>query len=280
MSALRTTPTGGPSPKPSSTATCCFAASACCACRPAPAPNSARPFSCARRFATAMPMPRHWRTLQASLEHPREQNNPAWRGLLRSLRALSSNLSTLQRQLASASDPAALEGTRRTAACWIASRRRCARRSTASACSRRRRPCCSATPCAWPSPWSRVTPRCTPSTPSRATALLTTVFVCQPNYGATRIAGAADQRHRARPGGRLGAVRSVPSQQAVQAPFAVVAGVVFFATRSTRYTPGHGRDHADGAVLFNQVGDGYGLIWPRLVRYPARQPRSPPPRCS
>lgn len=46
--------------------------------------------------------------LNASLEHLRIQSNPAWRGLLRSLRALAANLSTLDRLLGDASNPDAL----------------------------------------------------------------------------------------------------------------------------------------------------------------------------
>ncbi|HAW22681.1 MAG TPA: TIGR01666 family membrane protein, partial [Pseudomonas sp.] len=48
--------------------------------------------------------------LESSLEHLRMQSNPAWRGLLRSLRALSGNLATMQRQLSTATNPDALEG--------------------------------------------------------------------------------------------------------------------------------------------------------------------------
>ncbi|MCE6982268.1 TIGR01666 family membrane protein, partial [Pseudomonas frederiksbergensis] len=43
--------------------------------------------------------------LHASLEHLRIQSNPAWRGLLRSLRALAANLATLDRLLSDASNP-------------------------------------------------------------------------------------------------------------------------------------------------------------------------------
>ena len=43
--------------------------------------------------------------LHASLEHLRIQSNPAWRGLLRSLRALAANLGTLDRLLSDASNP-------------------------------------------------------------------------------------------------------------------------------------------------------------------------------
>ena len=95
--------------------------------------------------------------------------------------------------------------------------------------------------------------------------LLTTVFVCQPNYGATRIK--LVQRVT---GTVLGLVvgwalfELFPSQQ-VQALFAVVAGVVFFAMRSSRYTLATAAITLLVLFCFNQVGDGYGLIWPRLV---------------
>ncbi len=203
--------------------------------------------------------------LQASLEHLREQNNPAWRGLLRSLRALSSNLSTLQRQLASASDPAALEGTQDSS---LLDRQPQTLREA----------------------FNRIRLQLTPTSllfrhalrmaialvagyaalhaihPEQGYwVLLTTVFVCQPNYGATRIK--LVQRIS---GTVLGLVVGwalfdlFPSQP-VQALFAVVAGVVFFATRSTRYTLATAAITLMVLFCFNQVGDGYGLIWPRLI---------------
>jgi YccS/YhfK family integral membrane protein len=202
--------------------------------------------------------------LQASLEHLREQNNPAWRGLLRSLRALSSNLSTLQRQLASASDPAALEGTQDSS---LLDRQPQTLREA----------------------FNRIRLQLTPTSllfrhalrmaialvagyaalhaihPEQGYwVLLTTVFVCQPNYGATRIK--LVQRIS---GTVLGLVVGwalfdlFPSQP-VQALFAVIAGVVFFATRSTRYTLATAAITLMVLFCFNQVGDGYGLIWPRL----------------
>ena len=202
--------------------------------------------------------------LQASLEHLREQNNPAWRGLLRSLRALSSNLSTLQRQLASASDPAALEGTQDSS---LLDRQPQTLREA----------------------FNRIRLQLTPTSllfrhalrmaialvagyaalhaihPEQGYwVLLTTVFVCQPNYGATRIK--LVQRIS---GTVLGLVVGwalfdlFPSQP-VQALFAVVAGVVFFATRSTRYTLATAAITLMVLFCFNQVGDGYGLFLPRL----------------
>ncbi len=202
--------------------------------------------------------------LQASLEHLREQNNPAWRGLLRSLRALSSNLSTLQRQLASASDPAALEGTQDSS---LLDRQPQTLREA----------------------FNRIRLQLTPTSllfrhalrmaialvagyaalhaihPEQGYwVLLTTVFVCQPNYGATRIK--LVQRIS---GTVLGlvvgwALFDLLPTQPVQALFAVVAGVVFFATRSTRYTLATAAITLMVLFCFNQVGDGYGLIWPRL----------------
>lgn len=203
--------------------------------------------------------------LESSLEHLRTQSNPAWRGLLRSLRALSANLSTMQRQLASASNPDALEGEQDSS---LLDRGPQSARDALS----------------------RIRLQLTPTSllfrhalrmslalvcgyavlhaihPEQGYwVLLTTVFVCQPNYGATRIK--LVQRIT---GTVLGLVVGwalfdlFPSQQ-VQALFAVVAGVVFFAMRSSRYTLATAAITLLVLFCFNQVGDGYGLIWPRLV---------------
>lgn len=203
--------------------------------------------------------------LESSLEHLRMQSNPAWRGLLRSLRALSGNLSTMQRQLASASNPDALDGEQdsslldrdpqsvRDALARIRLQltptsllfRHALRMSLALVCG------------------YAVLHTIHPE--QGYWVLLTTVFVCQPNYGATRIK--LVQRVT---GTMLGLVAGwglfdlFPSQQA-QALFAVVAGVVFFATRSSRYTLATAAITLMVLFCFNQVGDGYGLIWPRLV---------------
>jgi YccS/YhfK family integral membrane protein len=95
--------------------------------------------------------------------------------------------------------------------------------------------------------------------------LLTTLFVCQPNYGATR------RKLVQRIGGTvLGLVLGwalfdlVPTPL-IQAFFAVAAGVAFFATRSSRYTLATAAITLLVLFCFNQVGDGYGLIIPRLV---------------
>jgi len=95
--------------------------------------------------------------------------------------------------------------------------------------------------------------------------LLTIVFVCQPQYGATltrlaqRIWGTV-----------LGLVvgwallRLFPGALA-QSAFTVAAGVLFFATRKTRYPLATAAITTLVLLSFHQVGDGYGLIVPRLL---------------
>ena len=95
--------------------------------------------------------------------------------------------------------------------------------------------------------------------------LLTIVFVCQPYYGATltrvmeRIIGTL-----------LGllvgwaVLRLFPGELA-QAMFTVAAGVLFFMLRASRYTLATAAITTLVLLAFNQVGDGYGLIIPRLI---------------
>ena len=203
--------------------------------------------------------------LEASLEHLRMQSSPAWRGLLRSLRALSGNLSTMQRQLSTATNPDALEGEQDST---LLDRQPQSLRDA----------------------FNRIRLQLTPTSllfrhalrmslalvcgyvvlhtihPEQGYwVLLTTVFVCQPNYGATRIK--LVQRVT---GTAIGLAVGwalfdlFPSQQ-IQALFAVIAGVVFFANRSSRYTLATAAITLLVLFCFNQVGDGYGLFWPRLV---------------
>ncbi|AYC31176.1 TIGR01666 family membrane protein [Pseudomonas cavernae] len=203
--------------------------------------------------------------LQASLEHLRAQNNPAWRDLLRALRALTGNLATLERQLAGADNPDAL-----------------ADEQDASLLDRSPRSLGDAV--------ERIRLQLTPTSLLFRHALrmaialaagygvlhwlhaeqgywilLTTVFVCQPNYGATRrklvqrIAGTG-----------LGLVAAwalfdLFPNPLLQSLFAVVAGVVFFATRASRYTLATAAITLMVLFCFNQVGDSYGLLLPRLV---------------
>lgn len=202
--------------------------------------------------------------LNASLEHLRIQSNPAWRGLLRSLRALAANLATLDRLLSDASNPDNLADA-----------------SDSSLLDR--------SPHSLADVWSRLRQQLTPTSllfrhalrlPLALSAgygmvhlihptqgywiILTTLFVCQPNYGATRrklvqrIIGTGI-------GLTVGwALFDLFPSPIIQSLFAVAAGVVFFVNRTTRYTLATAAITLMVLFCFNQVGDGYGLFLPRL----------------
>lgn len=203
--------------------------------------------------------------LHASLEHLRVQSNPAWRHLLRSLGSLAGNLAALDQLLGDASNPDAL-----------------AEEQDSSLLDRE--------PQSLHEVGERLRQHLTPTSLlfrhalrlSLALAagygllhlihptqgywiLLTTLFVCQPNYGATRLK--LVQRIL---GTLLGlglgwALIELFPDPRIQALFAVVAGVAFFATRSTRYALATAAITLLVLFCFNQIGDGYGLLLPRLV---------------
>jgi YccS/YhfK family integral membrane protein len=203
--------------------------------------------------------------LRASLEHLRIQSNPAWRGLLRSLRALANNLATLDRLLSDASNPDALAD------------------ATDSSLLDR-------SPRNFKDVWTRLRLQLTPTSllfrhalrlplalvigyitlhlihPSQGYwIILTTVFVCQPSYGATRrklgqrIIGTAIGLTA---GWILFDLITTP---VLQSMCAVLAGVVFFVNRTTRYTLSTAAITVMILFCFNQVGNGYGLFLPRLM---------------
>jgi len=203
--------------------------------------------------------------LNASIEHLRIQSNPAWRGLLRSLRALTANLSTLDRLLSDASNPDALAD------------------ATDSSLLDR-------SPRSLKDVWMRLRTQLTPTSllfrhalrlplalsigygmvhlihPSQGYwIILTTLFVCQPNYGATRrklgqrIIGTAIGLTLA------WALFDLFPNPLIQSCFAIAAGVVFFINRTTRYTLATAAITLMVLFCFNQVGDGYGLFLPRLL---------------
>ena len=202
--------------------------------------------------------------LHASLEHLRIQSNPAWRGLLRSLRALAANLSTLDRLLGDASNPDALADATDSNLLDRAPRN-------------------------LKEMWTRLRTQLTPTsllfrhalrlslalTVGYATLhaihasqgywiILTTLFVCQPSYGATRrklgqrIIGTAIGLTVA------WALFDLFPNPVVQSMFAIAAGLVFFINRTTRYTLATAAITLMVLFCFNQVGDGYGLFLPRL----------------
>ena len=202
--------------------------------------------------------------LNASLEHLRIQSNPAWRGLLRSLRALAANLSTLDRLLGDASNPDSLADATDSNLLDRAPRN-------------------------LKEMWTRLRTQLTPTSLLFRHALrlalaltigygtlhaihasqgywiiLTTLFVCQPNYGATRrklgqrIIGTAIGLTVA------WALFDLFPSALVQSMFAIAAGLVFFINRTTRYTLATAAITLMVLFCFNQVGDGYGLFLPRL----------------
>ncbi|EJM19979.1 putative membrane protein, TIGR01666 [Pseudomonas sp. GM21] len=203
--------------------------------------------------------------LHASIEHLRIQSNPAWRGLLRSLRALAANLATLDHLLSDASNPEALAD------------------ATDSSLLDR-------SPRSLKDVWVRLRTQLTPTSllfrhalrlplalsigygmvhlihPSQGYwIILTTLFVCQPNYGATRrklgqrIIGTAIGLTMA------WALFDLFPNPLIQSCFAIAAGVVFFINRTTRYTLATAAITLMVLFCFNQVGDGYGLFLPRLL---------------
>ncbi|GAB3461566.1 YccS family putative transporter [Azotobacter salinestris] len=203
--------------------------------------------------------------LQTSLAHLRLQSNPAWRHLLRSLGALADNLVHLDRLLHDARNPDALADAQDSS---LFDREP---QSLGEAFGRLRQ---------------QMTPASRPFRHALRLAvalsagygllhlihptqgywiLLTTLFVCQPNFGATR------RRVRQRIVGTvLGllagwALFELFPSLLVQSLFAVIAGVVFFATRASHYTLATAAITLLVLSCFNQVGDSYGLIWPRLV---------------
>ena len=203
--------------------------------------------------------------LDASLNYLREQNNPAWRRLLRSVAALAGNLATLERKLASASNPDALADEQDNT---LLDR---SPQSLKEAFERLRLHC---------SPTSLVFRHALRLSLALAAGygllhwvhpqqgywiLLTTLFVCRPSYGATRL------RLVQRVSGTLvglllgWALISLFPDPLLQSLFAVLAGVAFFINRVDRYTLATTAMTLVVVLCFNQVSDGYALIWPRLV---------------
>ncbi|WP_075880417.1 YccS family putative transporter [Vreelandella massiliensis] len=202
--------------------------------------------------------------LRASIANLRDRDKPEWRGLMQPLEALADNLTTLEAQIASAHNPDASEPRNDTA---LLDR----------------------SPGSLIEAWRRVRLNLTLGSPTFRHAvrlslallagylllqwldpeqgfwiLLTTLFVCRPNFATTRrflvkrILGTV-----------LGlfvgwASISLFPQAQVQSLIAVAAGVGFFATREKHYLIATASITLLVLCSFNQVGDGFDLIWPRL----------------
>ncbi|MBF58822.1 TIGR01666 family membrane protein [Halomonas sp. FeN2] len=203
--------------------------------------------------------------LHASIENLRGRGKPEWRPLLYPLSALAENLATLESQLASAHNPG-VSDERRDSSLYDRS------------------------PSSLLEAWKRVRLNFTLGSPTFRHAtrlsialmigygllqwidpeqgfwiLLTTLFVCRPNFATTRRF--LSQRIM---GTVLGltvgwASISLFPHPLVQSMIAVAAGVSFFANREKHYVIATASITLLVLCSFNQVGDGYDLILPRLL---------------
>ncbi|WP_165942838.1 YccS family putative transporter [Marinomonas flavescens] len=95
--------------------------------------------------------------------------------------------------------------------------------------------------------------------------MLTTLFVCLPTFGSTRkrlyerIAGTVIGLVAA------WALITLFPVEVIQLVIAVTAGVVFFLSRNNRYVLATAAITLMVVCCFNQVSDGYDVIWPRLI---------------
>lgn len=203
--------------------------------------------------------------LQDSLQYLEVQRDPRWHELLRSVHALSANIGTLNQLLSSASNPDTLEDHRDSTLLDLE-------------------------PHSLRDVWERISGQLTihsvlfrhgirlalalaagygllhviPTTQGYW-ILLTTLFVCRPSYGATRL------RLIQRVAGTIvGLVLGWAALQLFPAPsvqilLTIVTGVLFYILRATRYSWATAAITMMVLLSFNLVGDGFDLIWPRLI---------------
>ncbi|MGU3238148.1 YccS family putative transporter [Photobacterium damselae subsp. piscicida] len=201
--------------------------------------------------------------LRESINYLKAQNNPQWRLLLTQLDYLFSNLATVERQLANISNPDAT----------VTDETELADNEAHSI----------------PDLWRRITSQLNPQSLLFRHALrmaialtvgygciqflhlergywilLTTLFVCQPNYSATRqklvqrVIGTLD--------GLLAGIPLLylfPGQEG-QLVLMILAGVLFFAFRMVRYDLATAFITLLVLFCFNQLGEGFAVILPRL----------------
>ncbi|QSH58212.1 TIGR01666 family membrane protein [Photobacterium damselae subsp. damselae] len=201
--------------------------------------------------------------LRESINYLKAQNNPQWRLLLTQLDYLFSNLATVERQLANISNPDAT----------VTDETELADNEAHSI----------------PDLWRRITSQLSPQSLLFRHALrmaialtvgygciqflhlergywilLTTLFVCQPNYSATRQK--LVQRVIGTLGGLLAGIPLLylfPGQEG-QLVLMILAGVLFFAFRMVRYDLATAFITLLVLFCFNQLGEGFAVILPRL----------------
>ncbi|HIF9176546.1 TPA: YccS family putative transporter [Photobacterium damselae] len=201
--------------------------------------------------------------LRESINYLKAQNNPQWRLLLTQLDYLFSNLATVERQLANISNPDAT----------VTDEIELADNEAHNI----------------PDLWRRITSQLNPQSLLFRHALrmaialtvgygciqflhlergywilLTTLFVCQPNYSATRQK--LVQRVIGTLGGLLAGIPLLylfPGQEG-QLVLMILAGVLFFAFRMVRYDLATAFITLLVLFCFNQLGEGFAVILPRL----------------
>ncbi|EJN6959803.1 TIGR01666 family membrane protein [Photobacterium damselae] len=201
--------------------------------------------------------------LRESINYLKAQSNPQWRLLLTQLDYLFSNLATVERQLANISNPDAT----------VTDEIELADNEAHSI----------------PDLWRRITSQLNPQSLLFRHALrmaialtvgygciqflhlergywilLTTLFVCQPNYSATRQK--LVQRVIGTLGGLLAGIPLLylfPGQEG-QLVLMILAGVLFFAFRMVRYDLATAFITLLVLFCFNQLGEGFAVILPRL----------------
>ncbi|UKA02754.1 YccS family putative transporter [Photobacterium damselae] len=201
--------------------------------------------------------------LRESINYLKAQNNPQWRLLLTQLDYLFSNLATVERQLANISNPDAT----------VTDETELADNEAHSI----------------PDLWRRITSQLNPQSLLFRHALrmaialtvgygciqflhlergywilLTTLFVCQPNYSATRQK--LVQRVIGTLGGLLAGIPLLylfPGQEG-QLVLMILAGVLFFAFRMVRYDLATAFITLLVLFCFSQLGEGFAVILPRL----------------
>jgi len=203
--------------------------------------------------------------LQDSLNHLEQMPQPQWRPLLPSLRYLLRNLATIERQLANAADPDTLEqakdatladGQARTLK--EMTQRLRAQFTPASSLFRHALRLAIALTCGYGLLQLL-------DLPLGYWVLLTTVFICQSSYSATRRR--LTQRILGTLGGLLlGSVLLyvIPGEEA-QLLLIVLSGVGFFVLRASHYGVATAMITLLVLLSFQQTGHGLAMIWPRLL---------------
>lgn len=202
--------------------------------------------------------------LAAALSFVEQQPQPMWQPLAESVADLCRNLVTIDRQLTNAANPDALEAAdaalrdtdaHSLGAMWQRLKGQLNRQSGRFRHGIR-------LALALASGYALIQ---AVELPHGYWVLLTTVFVCQPGYSDTW------RRFGQRMGGTvIGVVITWLLLALIQLPLAqmalaVVAGISFFLHRSERYLLATASMTVMMLICFHQIGDGYTLLWPRLM---------------